>query len=147
MSEPKVGKMIATLRSAGASATSITPSPSFGAIQGRVQSLSNRGTLRFTVYDLLYDKAVGCYIAEGKEELLLNTWGRLALIEGLITRDPINGRPLAVRQVSNIIPLQEPPAAPNYEEARGAAPSLTTLSPEDATRRVDALRQGIEAKR
>ena len=60
----------------------ITPSPSFGAIQGRIQTLSNRGALRFTVYDLLYDKAVGCYIFEGKEELLRNAWGRLAFVEG-----------------------------------------------------------------
>ena len=82
----------------------ITPSPSFGSIQGRIQTLSNRGALRFTVYDLLYDKAVGCYISEGRKELLRNAWGRLASIEGLVTRDPINGRPLAVRQVRKISP-------------------------------------------
>ena len=114
----------------------ITTSPSFGAIQGRIQTLSNRGTLRFTVYDLLYDKAVGCYISEGREQLLRNVWGRLASIEGLVTRDPINGRPLAVRQVRNISLVQGPPDAPNYEDARGAGPSLTKLSPEDAIRRV-----------
>ena len=114
----------------------ITPSPSYGAIQGRIQTLSNRGALRFTVYDLLYDRAVGCYISEVKEELLRNAWGRLAFIEGLVARDPINGRPLAVRQVSNISLLREPPDAPNYEDARGAGPSLTKLSPEDAIRRV-----------
>ena len=114
----------------------ITHSPSFGAIQGRIQTLSNRGTLRFTVYDLLYDKAVGCYISEGREQLLRNVWGRLASIEGLVTRDPINGRPLAVRQVRNISLVQGSPDAPNYEDARGAGPSLTKLSPEDAIRRV-----------
>ena len=114
----------------------ITPSPSYGAIQGRIQTLSNRGALRFTVYDLLYDKAVGCYISEGKEELLRNVWGRLAFIEGFVTRDPINGRPLAVRQVRNISLVQDPPDAPNYEDARGVGPSLTKLSPEDAIRRV-----------
>ncbi len=112
-----------------------TAASSFGAIQGRVQALSNRGALRFTVYDLLYDKAVGCYIAEGKEELLRNAWGRLAFIEGLITRDPLNGRPLAIRQVRSIALLDEPPSAPNYETARGVAPSLNDLSPEDAIRR------------
>ena len=112
------------------------PSPSFGVIHGRIQALSNRGALRFTVYDLLYDKAVGCYIAESKEELLRNAWGRLAFVEGVITRDPVNGRPLAVRQVSTITLLAEPPLAPDYEEARGSGPPLTELSPEDAIRRV-----------
>ncbi len=43
--------MTVTERPSGALAV-ITPSPSFGAIQGRVQTLSNRGSLRFTVYDL-----------------------------------------------------------------------------------------------
>ena len=135
LSAPKSKAMTVMEGPSGALAV-ITTSPSFGAIQGRIQTLSNRGTLRFTVYDLLYDKAVGCYISEGREQLLRNVWGRLASIEGLVTRDPINGRPLAVREVRNISLVQGPPDAPNYEDARGAGPSLTKLSPEDAIRRV-----------
>ncbi|MEO8053253.1 MAG: hypothetical protein ABI833_22865 [Acidobacteriota bacterium] len=115
---------------------SVALPPSLGGIQGRVQALSNRGGLRFTVYDLLYDKAIGCYIAEGKEELLRNIWGRLAVIEGMITRDPINGRPLSIRQVSDITMLPDPRGAREYEDARGAVTSLTGLSPEDAIRKV-----------
>jgi hypothetical protein len=92
--------------------------------------------LRFTVYDLLYDKAIGCYITEGKEELLRNTWGKLAVIEGLITRDPVNGRPLTIRQVSNIAILPDPCGGREYEEARGAVPLLTGISPEDSIRRL-----------
>ena len=87
----------------------ITPSPSYGAIQGRIQTLSNRGALRFTVYDLLYDRAVGCYISEVKEELLRNAWGRLAFIEGLVTRDPINGRPWqSVRSAISVLSESRP---------------------------------------
>jgi hypothetical protein len=111
--------------------------PSLGGIHGRVQALSNRGGLRFTIYDLLYDKAIGCYIAEGKEELLRNIWGKLAVVEGMITRDPVSGRPLSIRQVTNITPLPDPrPGGREHEDARGAVPSLGGLSPEEAIRRV-----------
>ena len=53
-----------------------------GAIQGRIQTLTSRGRLRFTLYDLFYDKAVSCYFAEGKQESIRDLWGRLALVEG-----------------------------------------------------------------
>ena len=116
---------------------SIAAPPSLGGIQGRIQALSNRGGLRFTVYDLLYDKAIGCYVDEGKEELLRNVWGRLAVVEGMITRDPTSGRPLSIRQVSNITPLPDPRSgAREYEEARAIVPSLGGLSPEEAIRRI-----------
>ena len=110
--------------------------PALGGIQGRIQALSNRGGLRFTVYDLLYDKAIGCYIAEGKEELLRNNWGKLAIVEGVITRDPTTGRPLSIRQVSNITPLPDPSSGREYEDARGIVRPLAGLSPEEAIRRM-----------
>jgi hypothetical protein len=110
--------------------------PSFGGIQGRIQALSNRGGLRFTLYDLLYDKSVGCYLSQQNEDLLRNIWGKMAVVEGMITRDPVTGRPLAIRQVSRITPLPEPYRTQDYMEARGCAPSLSGLSPEEAIRRI-----------
>ena len=115
----------------------IASPPSLGGIQGRVQALSNRGGLRFTIYDLLYDKAVSCYMADGKEELLRNVWGKLAVVEGMITRDPQSGRPLSIRQVSNITPLREPnPTGRDYQNARGLLSAIGGLSPEAAIRKV-----------
>lgn len=118
-------------------ALNIAPQASLGGLQGRVQVLSNRGGLRFTMYDLLYDKAVSCYVAEGKEELLRDVWGKLAVVEGQITRDPLTGRPLAIRQVSNITPVADPePAARMYELARGAVKPFGNASPEETIRRL-----------
>ena len=37
-------------------------STSIGAVTGRVQTLSNRGSLRFNLYDIVHDKAVSCYL-------------------------------------------------------------------------------------
>src|SRR5207253_2344141 len=42
----------------------------YGAVEGRIQTLTNRGSLRFTLYDTHNDKAVSCYVAEGKEDQL-----------------------------------------------------------------------------
>ena len=40
----------------------------YGAIEGRVQSLSQRKGLRFTLYYQEFDRAVSCYLSEGQEE-------------------------------------------------------------------------------
>lgn len=108
----------------------------FGAVGGRIQTLTNRGGLRFTLYDLHYDKAVSCYFAEGKQEAILGLWGRLAIVEGFITRDPVSGRPLSIRQVENITAMREATSPFEYQDAQGVSPSLTGLSAEDAIRRI-----------
>jgi hypothetical protein len=95
--------------------------PAYGAVRGRVQTLSNRNTLRFTLYDLLTDRAVSCYVAKEQEELLRDIWGRQAEVEGVVSRDPLTGRPLSVRQVRDIRPLPE--AEPQaWRRSRGAVP-------------------------
>ncbi|MCU1286784.1 MAG: hypothetical protein JWO13_3134 [Acidobacteriales bacterium] len=112
------------------------PKPAYGGIKGRVQTLTNRGGLRFTLFDLLNDKAVSCYIEEGQEELLRDVWGKMVLVEGLIARDPGNGRPISVRHIANISPQPDPHTGYEYEKARSSAPSLSGMSPEEAIRRL-----------
>lgn len=70
----------------------------YGAVSGRVQTLTSRNQLRFTLYDRLYDRAVSCYLAEDRETLMREMWDKLATVEGWVTRDPASGRPLAVRR-------------------------------------------------
>lgn len=57
----------------------------YGAIAGRIQTLSNRQGLRFTLYDSLHDRAVSCYLQEGQEELLRNLWGTRAIVHGWVS--------------------------------------------------------------
>jgi hypothetical protein len=92
--------------------------PAYGAVEGRVQTLSSRGGLRFTLYDTLFDKAVSCYLAEGYEEIMRGTWGRMAVVEGMVKRDPRTGRPLTVRDVRSVEPLEEG-GREDYRRARG----------------------------
>lgn len=110
--------------------------PAFGGIKGRIQTLTSRGGLRFTLYDIHQDKAVSCYFEEGKQDTVRDLWGRLAIVEGMIARDPVNGRPLAIRHVREIHPLPEPVGRRSFEAALGAAPSLSGMSAEEAIRRV-----------
>jgi len=110
--------------------------PAYGAVTGRVQTLTSRNRLRFTVYDHMYDRAVSCYLIEGQEPMMRQMWDRVATVEGTVTRDAITGRPLTVRRISSVTPLQE--AEPQaYQNARGALPhSSDDPSPEDLIRRL-----------
>jgi len=105
----------------------------YGAVTGRVQTLSSRSSLRFVIYDSVNDRPVSCYLAEGMEAKARNIWDRLATVEGWVTRDPGTGRPLSVRRVSEIT-VEEEVETRGYERARAARPSPPRAS---ASRRAD----------
>ncbi|MGI8407548.1 MAG: hypothetical protein ACR2L3_03460 [Actinomycetota bacterium] len=90
-----------------------------GTLRGRIETLSQRRGLRFTLYDLLTDRAVSCYIEPGQEELLRNVWGRLADVTGRIKRDARTDRPVSLRKVSSINVIADPDAG-GFVAARGA---------------------------
>jgi len=93
----------------------------YGAVTGRVQTLTTRAGLRFVLYDTLYDKAVSCYLAADSVDQARDIWDKLATVEGMVTRDVPTGRPLAVRNIRRIQQLDE--AEPTgYQRARGARP-------------------------
>ncbi|MCU1487937.1 MAG: hypothetical protein JWN67_4683 [Actinomycetia bacterium] len=91
----------------------------YGAVRGRIQTLSSRNHLRFTLYDRLDNRAVSCYLREGQQDLMRNAWDKLASVEGIVTRDSL-GRPTGVRQVTSLEILPEPRG--NWRAARGAVP-------------------------
>ena len=94
---------------------------SFGAIEGRIQTLSNRKGLRFVLFDTLSDRAVSCYLSEGQEEKMRELWGKRAIVQGEISREKETGRPLAIRHIVDISGLPELQRG-NYLNARGIAP-------------------------
>lgn len=92
---------------------------SIGSVTGRIQTVSNRGRLRFNLYDSIFDKAVGCYLQSGQEELIREAWGRRASVSGRVTREADTGRALAVRNILDVEVLND--IAPgSYRIARGA---------------------------
>lgn len=108
----------------------------YGAVTGRVQTLTSRNSLRFTLYDHIHDRAVSCYLVEGRESMMRQMWDRVATVEGWISRDPQTGRPLTVRRVSNVSALAEVEPQ-DYMKARGALPLKDSDPlPEVLTRRL-----------
>lgn len=109
--------------------------PAVGAVEGRIQTVSNRGSLRFTLYDLVDDRAISCYLREGEEDLLRNLWGRVVVVEGRIKRDAVLGRPASIRDIASVQPRTEPqPGA--FRRARGVIPwSPGDPRPEEILRR------------
>lgn len=94
------------------------PTVAIGAVTGRVQTLSNRGGLRFNLYDTLHDKAVACYLAPDQDEIMREAWGSRATVTGRVSRDALNGRPIAIRQIIAVESLAETERG-SYQRARG----------------------------
>jgi len=109
------------------------PLGAYGGIEGTVQTLTNRRGLRFTLYDSLNDRAVSCYLKKGQEEMMRGAWGKQAIVEGWVTRDPSDGHPLAIRDVSNVTLLDEG----DYASARAIIPfKADDALPEEIIRRL-----------
>lgn len=90
----------------------------YGTVAGRIQTLSSRKRLGFTLYDSLFDKAVNCYLRADQVDLIRDKWDRRAVVEGLISRDPETGRPVAIRAITDITVLPENVRG-DYRDAEG----------------------------
>lgn len=111
------------------------PESSLGAVRGRVQSMTNRGQLRFTLYDLIDDRAISCYLSPGSEDIMREAWGKMAMVEGYVRRDPESGHATTVRGVKDIRIIQEGKPG-DYRQAIGAAPGfLGNILPEEVIRK------------
>jgi len=107
----------------------------FGAVTGRIQTLSSRNALTFTLYDRLHDRAVRCYLKEGQENLVEDGWNKMATVVGWVTRDGDSGRPVNVRKIEAVDFLTGDPQG--FQRARGMLPADPEgLSPEERIRRM-----------
>ncbi len=109
---------------------------SYGALQGRVDTLTRRRGLRFVLYDLLTDNAISCYLVPGQEERVRDTWGYNVLVRGEIGRDPRTWRPEVVRQIVDVVMLSDVDAS-SYRSLRGKLrPPANAPAPEVRIRRL-----------
>lgn len=106
-----------------------------GAVMGRIQTVTNRGPLRFTLYDTLHDRAISCYLQPGHEEVMLGVWGKVAVVEGLVRRDPKTGRPLSVREIRNVVVRPEGERG-SFREAIGALEGPFRMTAAEAVRQL-----------
>jgi len=103
----------------------------YGAVRGRIQAVSSRRSLRFTLYDALYDKAVSCYLKDDEQELVRGLWGHMAVVEGLVRRNG-QDRPVTIRDITAIVELREPEPG-RWREALGAVPMQPGAESAEAT--------------
>lgn len=104
------------------------PRTSFGAVSGRVQSLTSRGKLKFTLYDAILDKPVNCYLNDGQEDLMREIWGQQVIVVGRITREPDKGRAVNIRNITSVEHVK-PIRPDSFRAARG----ILAWSPGDET--------------
>lgn len=88
----------------------------FGAIEGRVQTLSSRTRLKFTLYDA-FGRGIQCYLQKGDEEMIRDAWDKWVVVEGRIRRDA-TGKPVSIRKITEVN-IREPGGALDYRKARG----------------------------
>lgn len=109
---------------------------SWGSVRGKVQTISERNALSFTLYDSLFDLAVRCTVAADRRELLRDIWGKEVEVTGRVRRDPHTGRPEAISDVTEIEVI-ELDAPSGYRRARGILTSVADLPlPEERIRRL-----------
>ena len=71
-------------------------SKALGSIEGRLQTISERGSTKFIVYDALTDKGIFCYITGELIEDALNAFGKRVYIYGMINNDN-RGNPRSIK--------------------------------------------------
>ena len=88
-----------------------------GAIEGKLQTLSDRQTLQFVVYDSLYDRGVNCFIREDLVPQAMKAFRKRVAVTGVIQYDR-EGRPVSIR-VEGIREFKDDADLPTVKSMRG----------------------------
>jgi hypothetical protein len=104
----------------------------YGSIKGRVETLTRRKRLRFTLYDSIFDRGITCHLRSDQEETMRNAWGRRVEVRGEIARDPVHGYPITIKNISDIQILADVQPG-SYKRARGVAPVHADTEPPEVT--------------
>jgi DNA polymerase III alpha subunit (gram-positive type) len=79
----------------------------FGCVRGRVESISKRQYLHFTLYDYNDDHPIQCFYTDGQKEKMRNIWDKLVYVEGAISRDEENDLVNSVNDIASITIIKE----------------------------------------
>lgn len=84
------------------------PTVSLGAIRGRIQSLSSRKGLQFTIWDEIFDHGVQVFLTPDLHDDLHRLWDHEAEVVGMISRHPDTGQPISIRNVRSLSGITPP---------------------------------------
>ncbi|MCL5736953.1 MAG: hypothetical protein M1274_15515 [Actinobacteria bacterium] len=89
----------------------------YGSVEGKLQALSERGGLRFVVYEPLWDKAVYCRIGPELLQRALGAFGRRVEVYGVVQYRK-DGLPVSV-QVEELVEFPPEDQLPDHQSLRG----------------------------
>jgi hypothetical protein len=92
-------------------------SESYGCVEGKLQTVSERGSFQFVVYDDLFDRGVNCFISENLIRDALAAFGKRVAVFGLLQYDS-TGKPISI-QVERIEVFPDESELPTIESLRG----------------------------
>ncbi len=107
-----------------------------GRLKGIVKTLSARRGIRFVLYDVLLDRPIAGYLKEGQEDLIRPYWDKKVYVSGKIGRDPETGRAFAIRDITEIEPVNSKPGG--FNRAKG----IIDLGGETSENIIQAIRNG-----
>jgi hypothetical protein len=112
-------KALVTPKSATAAEALITGQrQSYGSIEGRLQTITERGGFRFVVYDSLYDHRVDCFIDEDLMAQAVASFGKRVRVSGLVQYDHF-GDPVSIKVDEDIFTFPSNKDLPSVREMRG----------------------------
>jgi len=59
------------------------------------------------ISDQLSERTVSCYPIENQRSLMRQIWGKIVTVEGLVSHDPLSGRPMTIHQITKITILDQ----------------------------------------
>ena len=105
---------------------------SFGSIEGTAEKLAKGHAAKFAVHPDEASHGVPCYLSDEAEARMAGLWRKRVRVEGLLRRDSSTGRPLSIRNVTNIEVLEPPTTEP--ADLWGILPTAGRRKPEEVIR-------------
>ncbi len=90
---------------------------SYGSVEGKLQTITERGGFRFVVYDSLYDHRVDCFIDEELMNRAVASFGKRVRVSGLVQYDHF-GDPVSIK-VDELYVFRPNKELPSVHEMRG----------------------------
>lgn len=89
----------------------------YGSIEGRLQTVTERGRLQFIVYEQLWDKAIRCYMPDHLTEAAMGAFRARVEVYGLI-RYRKDGQPISIF-VDELVKFPPENEIPSFQDVHG----------------------------
>ncbi|HRQ39047.1 MAG TPA: hypothetical protein PLD25_14150 [Chloroflexota bacterium] len=105
---------------------------SLGTIRGIAGTITIRPSLRLTVFDTLFDRAVYCYLPSELREKVRNAWDKQVEVTGMVYKDQETGRPVDVKNVTEVLIIENGTLG-SFRHARGVLFNPENQEPAEVT--------------